>query len=579
MFGQPIQFSLNRKYLQKSTFGGLMTFSFILTFILIAFQGFQDLVNGKNVITYTQDIYNFIPPTIDFSSIRFNMAISFNDPRINDPRYFQLELFQGIQTIDETGKKLKNLNKEELEPCTEEHFLPELTESLLKKNKEISNFLCPRKNLTIRVEGAYSSPVFSYLSIKLSKCKNTTNLTCFSDEKIEEIFNELNQVYLDVYFTNNLIRTNDFNAPVISFLDDRIYVLIDRNSYKEKNFFFTQNKILTDSSVLTTDYKEEVNAYTYENIYDETIVKINDGEAKEVIYAGIFFRSNILGKKHTRTFEKIGKFFRYIGGFWSLLFLVFSLIAKKFNRYKLLVKMANSLYRFVDVEKKKLWEKSFFFKKYEAGSYNYNFEDEIQDFLTKEKGCKLVCDFKSFILGDTLSEFFNMNKQQTMRESALLTIQKDTDILHLLTKTKEIEKLKTVLFTKPQKSIFEYFSKPEIFSNNSTSHYSRSSLLFFHKKMSKTPKNSNFKHTKIFSEENSLDYPLLELKDLYKSFLQIKASENSQIFILNQSLLNSFDRELYKIFRNHSMIDKKNDETDKNPNESPFNFLKKIYFK
>ena len=187
-FGQPIQFSLNRNYLQKSSLGGYMTYCLITTFVIIAFQGFKDLVNRANITSYTHDEHNQVPPSIDFSSRKLNIAIAFNDLRLKDPRYFTLELIQGLNALNETGKKVETLNKQELESCTKEHFLPELTESLLKIDKEISNFLCPSKNITVQVEGAYSSSVFSYLWIKLSKCKNTTNLTCFSDQKIEEIF-------------------------------------------------------------------------------------------------------------------------------------------------------------------------------------------------------------------------------------------------------------------------------------------------------------------------------------------------------------------------------------------------------
>ena len=65
-FGQPIQFTLNGKYLQKSSFGGCMTFCLITTFFLITFQGFNDIINRRNITSYTQDMYNTVPLSIDF---------------------------------------------------------------------------------------------------------------------------------------------------------------------------------------------------------------------------------------------------------------------------------------------------------------------------------------------------------------------------------------------------------------------------------------------------------------------------------------------------------------------------------
>ena len=307
VFGQPIQFSLNRKYLQKSIFGGVMTYFLILFFVLIAFSGFSDLINRRNILSYTQEIFNSVPPSIDFSSRQLKLAVSFNNYMINDPRYFKLELIQGWEIRDAQGTKNYNFINQEIQTCTVDHFPAEILPSLYAINSNISTFLCPQMGMDINVQGAYSSKVFSYFWIKLSKCQNTTNVTCFSDEIIAQTFVNMGRVYLNIYFTNNIISANDYLNPASSFLDDRIYVLVDKNAYKEKNFFFTQNQIYTDTSILTTNYDLQLETYTYENVYDETIINI-DPSSSEVTYAGIFFRSNILGKSHVRTFEKIGKF-------------------------------------------------------------------------------------------------------------------------------------------------------------------------------------------------------------------------------------------------------------------------------
>jgi hypothetical protein len=50
--------------------------------------------------------------------------------------------------------------------------------------------------------------------------------------------------------------------------------------------------------------------------------------------------------EHKRTFQKFGKFIGFVGGFWSILFLVFGTIAKAYNQRRLLIKISNSLYRF-----------------------------------------------------------------------------------------------------------------------------------------------------------------------------------------------------------------------------------------
>ena len=164
------------------------------------------------------------------------IAISFNIIELNDPKYFKLEFLQGDEYFDLEGKKTINLLQKDLESCSLDHFPQDLTQNILTRMKNISNLLCPPKNLNINIEGTYSSEIFSYISIKLSKCENTTNITCVSDETLNQIF-EKDRVYLNVYFSNHIIKANDFDNPITTFIDDRVYVLVDQNSYKEKNYF------------------------------------------------------------------------------------------------------------------------------------------------------------------------------------------------------------------------------------------------------------------------------------------------------------------------------------------------------
>ena len=105
MFGQPIQFSLHRKYLVKSSFGGVMTFLLITTFIIIAFQGFYDLINRSNITSFTQDVHYSKPPLIDFKSKGFSLAMAFNNFKINDQKFFKLEIFQVLSTTNAIGNK------------------------------------------------------------------------------------------------------------------------------------------------------------------------------------------------------------------------------------------------------------------------------------------------------------------------------------------------------------------------------------------------------------------------------------------------------------------------------------------
>ena len=118
VFGQPIQLSLNRKYLQKSFFGGFLTFSLILIFLLLVLAGFQDLISRKNIISNTQDNPQTSAPAINFKTKQFSFAITFNDPTLNDPRYFNIEILQSIWTMNSDGQRNFSYFPYDLKPCT-----------------------------------------------------------------------------------------------------------------------------------------------------------------------------------------------------------------------------------------------------------------------------------------------------------------------------------------------------------------------------------------------------------------------------------------------------------------------------
>ena len=325
------------------------------------------------------------------------------------------------------------------------------------------------------------------------------------------------------------------------------------------------NIIYTDTSVLTTDYQEQLETFTYENIYDETIINLDPTDTTdEVIYAGIFFRSNILGTAQMRTFEKIGKFIGYIGGFWSMLYLFFSVVAKKYNGYKLLIKMANSLYTVSNVDiksinshkspnpakvREKVKKNKFEVERIEKKSKTL-VDDKIKNLMDQDKGLKLPTDFKSF-LRVKISSFFGLNKflsqnnpylhQLKLEEHALLAIQKDTDIIQLLTKIKEITKFKNIFLNPIQQKLFDFFSKEKISKMGRESrNASRSSFLFLRKSMRFSSLKNN-SHVIVANKE---------IQDLYEAFKLVwtNQSEKMNNLLLNERILENFDKDLLNCF-------------------------------
>ena len=220
-----------------------------------------------------------------------------------------MDVIQAINVRGSNGTIKKQKNLLQIEPFQLNSFNPDVQKTLLGLTTNISLLLCPKDNEEFQIEGKYSSTRFSFLNLKISKCVNKTNETCASQEKIDNFFAKNgNKIYFNILLMNNIINIYDFQNTLYSFLDDRSYVLLNQNTYKEKNFYLTKNIIYTDDSIIMTKYKEELDTYVFENIYDETEVPLS---SKDSTYCSIYLRSNFLAKHQYRTFEKLGKFLSY----------------------------------------------------------------------------------------------------------------------------------------------------------------------------------------------------------------------------------------------------------------------------
>ena len=561
-FGQPIQLTLQNQHSQTSVCGGVLTLFFLGTFASIAFQGFVDLILKNNVTSYTTDIYNFSPPAINFTEMGMKFAFSFSEPELNSEQFFKVELFQGHYVRFSNGSSSRSKSSKQIVPCPPDYFDPTFKPALDGLTSNISHFFCPLISDSFYGSGKFTSEIFDFVNLKVSKCQNTTEeQNCFPESKIHEVFqrNE-NKVYFNVYLSNNIIDINNINSYITTFLDDRLYVLVDLNYYKEKNYYFTSNTVLTDSAILELNpSQEQFTTYNFENIYDEASV-INDLKDPNQTLVNLYFRSNFLSKRQERGVEKLQDYVGYIGGFWSSLFLIFARIGRNYNKNKFLMKVAKNLYYFPDlntiekIEGPDQTQKKKIFAQNKAGKIlevklkktaKTHFKENIEEYMEKiRKGFKIFKKARawfSFSPGKFISRF----KWETLlKKKVFTTMYKDIDIIHLLEKVKEIDKLKSILLNTNQKNLFDYIPKSKItLENNEKSKMNRSSMLFMLRK-----RNSDQRPKK-----NTLqDYDLNDFYMLYKSYKEMTEEKDPKVKEINMKIIKTLDSELLKIFKAES---------------------------
>jgi len=144
-----------------------------------------------------------------------------------------------------------------------------------------------------------------------------------------------------------------------------------------------------------------------------------------------------------------------------------------------------------------------------------------------------------------LNKFLSQNNpylhQLKLEEHALLAIQKDTDIIQLLTKIKEITKFKNIFLNPIQQKLFDFFSKEKISKMGRESrNASRSSFLFLRKSMRFSSLKNN-SHVIVANKE---------IQDLYEAFKLVwtNQSEKMNNLLLNERILENFDKDLLNCF-------------------------------
>lgn len=546
LFGVPIQLSMKNEHLQKSSFSGFSSLIVIVTFISLSTSGFFGLFMKSDIQYISSDFSNLNPSFIDLSPNNFNWAFEISGES-SERRLFNVEVYQGLYFRDSNGSFIKNKKVRNHEKCTSDHFNPNLISSMKVITSNLSSLRCPRLNESYEINGKYTSQNFSFINIKVSKCINTSSVTCSSEEEIVNAYkNNGNKIYFNIYSLNNLLYLNDLEKPIKLFLEDRIISLIDIKFYKEKNHYMTLNTLFTDSSLYRENYEKELEVFTYENNWDEAILDNSENMNKnDTLYLSLYIRSNFLSKEHKRTVKKIDEYLGYSGGLWSLFILLFGFLARKYNERKLMAKISNSLYKFVP-EKETDARISRPTKKFITIKSNKNirmsrlkldsFRDKIRNYLLSIKGVELIHNWKVLIPGCFFKNDSKkiINQQKIFFDKAQLNVHKDMDAIHLLSKIREIDKIKEILFDENIIKFFDFICKRTINEGNEKSKaVSRSSIRF----VSLSPEGKSMQEINNYNE-------------LFKNYSYIKNVKKRKMgsFEIGEKMLKYLDLELINIY-------------------------------
>ncbi|EAS04034.2 transmembrane protein, putative (macronuclear) [Tetrahymena thermophila SB210] len=354
IFGSEVGLNYQKDNIFKTTFGGFMTLGFFAFLGVFFWESIFSFLYKENVFATTNKQFSSDPPTVALNPRNFMFAVQISQDDFIQSPYLNITFETRDFVTFPNGTRIKKIYPTQLEPCTPEHWsqLPKngfnWTEAFYKNGLE--QFLCPTKDYEFILGGTFISKNFYHWRFSVTKCQNNTlpsalwRPTCKSNQQFETYFNKTPNIRFKLYTSNFVINALESKNYVNSYVEDSLFFQIqNKNSYITSDIYFSENVIETDQSLLP-----------FPSILNETIVNFQAGNFRPQytfgqvgdVFADFFIRKDPFVYKTNRSFQKISQIISYIGGFAQIFILVTAILVNQYNEYVCTISLANKIYDF-----------------------------------------------------------------------------------------------------------------------------------------------------------------------------------------------------------------------------------------
>ena len=451
-------------------------------------------------------------------------------------------------------------SNEEIHQCTDSDAVFDL--SLLKKFS-LKNAFC-LENKEFVLEGFWDENELTYLKAELEICNNSTsNDICKSQDEINNFFNTKTS-YFNMYVQGLSVDVNNYLKPM-SRKSENYQQIIDPAFIKKGNYFFRNTEIITNEGWLFSQQSIKSDFSKEKSDFDFSLQTGANNKLQQ-----FFLYSSHDTQKIERRYQNLSDSLAILAGVAHFLMFFGSLITNLRNKLSILQTIIDSLYlsptcqsenvklygnfknekqsinfggsatlqykKETCLPEKKLKKKSFWEKLLHIFNYKkcYNMIMKNDKNESHQQEFSLKISFWEYI-SYYLSKPFFPSPRQKIIESAIKTLEKEMDIVKILRKLKEIEKLKLVIFNEDQRVLFQSLSKPMLpikdkaglFLRKERSSAKMASMIVRCKLANKNKKKwlESYENVNNAKESSDLNVRLLELLDLYDSFKMIGSSK------------------------------------------------------
>ncbi|KAL4476317.1 hypothetical protein ABPG74_010050 [Tetrahymena malaccensis] len=496
IFGLAVTFRIFSQKNHKTHFGGFVTLliAFVIVYQIIQFSQVvfsknqpSSVIQQQNYVFQPEPFY-LIPKIFSFA---FGLQDYLGNNFIDESVYTVKSTLQINKRVlnEMTGKYDLIVSQREISvvKCTLEHFQVDGTQSYFTK-LPIDKLYCFGLNETkIYIEGEFSALNFAQLNIQISEC---TGNNCLDSKQRQQL---LFSPRLGIYTIDNIIQITNNSKPFVS-VGKNLFWVSGQSFQKEIRYNLVNNYIHTDDGfILQNNRIDRVVSY-----YDDT-EQILDRSSPLLFNFYIDYEKN-KEIAYYRQYPKLVMLFSQLGGTFNVLVGIGCLLCWPISQLELNRKIINSAFNIDQSEinhietkkdqksqKKESKQKLDFQIKnnqIQQSDQNYsNKQDTLVDFENIKNSQKLQSEatnsiqdriFKVFSqsfsqvklkLRDYIMAYFNFFCSKQSQKSLIIKYGTDIlyshiDILNIVNKLIELEKLKHLLLNEDQIKLFDYLPKP-----------------------------------------------------------------------------------------------------------------------
>jgi len=345
----------------------------------------------------------------------------------------------------------------------------------------------------IKLEGSYLSKLFQIMQANFYVCDSSNleqekpfGLHCLDLSETKRMFKANTEIKINLYYTNNKIDVNTYDAPVKTYFDV-MHWRVDNRLVKWADIYIDKAVVQDHPYYISTGSKNVSTFTVDESQVREQQTTIEEADFLKTPLVKFNLRRSSLNLVTSRIYLKIQDILGQIGGMTKSLLFFFAFFVVGYAKYKYNMVVSNMLYDFDTSEIQERRRKT----KLNNNNNNNNtktgdyslMKDEgpeqegirrrtsvssrdpkeyVKDYFKIQENKKKGLKYNEGTYLQTLAFWKKKSNDQKLALKAWEKSEEDVDVILILKKLREIDKLKALLLDQSQRELFNYNPKPVI---------------------------------------------------------------------------------------------------------------------